>query len=178
MAGERTLAEPRLKVTPWFSIPTLPNQWLIQKSTSYNLQFAPWCAPTPSNQCPYQVSSYYSLRFPWYSLDKILNVKVTTARSNVKSRSHHDIAYPQSLIDVHTKYLPSTPYRFRDIVQTKFKISRSLQHGQWSKQDHTMTLHTYTPQPTSLLSSAGTMFANFGIIARWLIANQWSVKFK
>ena len=29
-----------------------------------------------------------------------------------------------------------------------------------------------------LTPSAGTMFANFGIIARWFFANQWSVKFK
>ena len=28
--------------------------------------------PTPPNQCPYQVSTYYTLQFPRYSRDKIL----------------------------------------------------------------------------------------------------------
>ena len=40
----------------------------------------------PPNQCPYQVSTSYTLRFPRYSPDKLLQVKVTTARSKVKSR--------------------------------------------------------------------------------------------
>ena len=40
------------------------------------------CTPTPPNQCPYQVSTCYTLPFPRYSLDKILKVKVTTTRSN------------------------------------------------------------------------------------------------
>ena len=30
------------------------------------------CTPTTPNQCPYQVSTSYTLRFPRYSLDKIL----------------------------------------------------------------------------------------------------------
>ena len=30
------------------------------------------CTPTPPNQCPYQISTSYTLRFPRYSLDKIL----------------------------------------------------------------------------------------------------------
>ena len=30
------------------------------------------CTPTPPNQCPYQVSTSYTLRFPRYSPDKIL----------------------------------------------------------------------------------------------------------
>ena len=34
------------------------------------------------NQCPYQVSTSYTLRFLRYSPNKILWVKVTTARSN------------------------------------------------------------------------------------------------
>ena len=35
----------------------------------------------------------YTLQFLRYSLDKILKVKVTTERSKVKSRSHHDVAH-------------------------------------------------------------------------------------
>ena len=38
--------------------------------------------PTPLNQCPYQVSTSYTLRFLRYSLDKIFKLKVTMARSN------------------------------------------------------------------------------------------------
>ena len=38
------------------------------------------------------------------------------ARSKVKSRSHHDVAHLQSLINVPTKYKLPTPYSFRDIA--------------------------------------------------------------
>ena len=58
MAGKDTLAEPRLKITPWLSIPALPNQQVIEESTFYTLQF---------------------LR---YGPDKILKVTVTTTRSS------------------------------------------------------------------------------------------------
>ena len=55
--------------------------------------------PTPPNQCPYQVSTLYTLRFLRYSPDKIFKLKVTTARSKVKSRSDHDVAslHPQPM---------------------------------------------------------------------------------
>ena len=53
------------------------------------------------NQCPYQLSTSYTLWFQRYCPDKILKVKVTTERSN---------------------------------------------------QGHTMTVHTYNPQPMSLPS--------------------------
>ena len=82
------------------------------------------------NQCPYQVSTSYTLRFPRYSLDKILYVKVTTARSKVKSRSDHDVAHLHPLINVPTKYQLPTPYGFRDIARTRFYSSRSLWQGQ------------------------------------------------
>ena len=36
-------------------------------------------------------------------------------------------------------------YGVRDIAQTRFYRSRSLQQGQRLNQGHTMTLHTYTP---------------------------------
>ena len=78
-------------------------------------------------------------------MDKILKVKVTTARSKVKSRSHHDIAHLQPPTNVPTKYQVPTPYAFRDIAQTRFYRSRSLQQGQRLNQGHTMTVHTYTP---------------------------------
>ena len=104
------------------------------------------------NQYPYQVSTSYTLRFPRYSPDKILEVKVTMARSNVKSRSHHDVGHLHPLTNVPTKYQLPTPYSFRDIARTRFSNSRSLQQGQRSNQGQTMTLHTYTFQPMSLPS--------------------------
>ena len=51
--------------------------------------------PTPPNQCPYKLSTCYTLPFPRYSLDKIFKVKVTSARSN---RGH--------TITLHTYNLP------------------------------------------------------------------------
>ena len=72
------------------------------------------------NQCPYQVSTSYTLRFLRYSPDKIFKLKVTKARSKVKSRSHHDVAHLHSLTNVPTKYQLPTPYGFRDTGRTNF----------------------------------------------------------
>ena len=68
------------------------------------------CTPTTPNQCPYQASTSYTLQFPSYGLDKILQVKVTTARSKVKSRSHHDIAHlhPQPISPPNINFLHLT----------------------------------------------------------------------
>ena len=58
------------------------------------IKVTPWrCTPPPPNQCPYQISTSYTLQLPRYSTDKILKVKVTTARSKIKSRTHHDVAH-------------------------------------------------------------------------------------
>ena len=103
------------------------------------------CTPTPPNQCPYQVSTFYTLPFPKYGLDKILKIKVTTTRSKVKSRSQHDVAHLHPLTNVPTTYQLPTPYGFQDIARTRFYRSRSLRQGQRSNRGHTMTLHTYTP---------------------------------
>ena len=62
--------------------------------------------------------------------NKILKVKVTTTRSKVKSRSHHDIAHPHPLTNVPSKQQLPTPYVFRDKARTRFYRSRSLQQGQ------------------------------------------------
>ena len=62
------------------------------------------------NQCPYQVSTFSTLRLPRYIPGKILNVKVTTANSNVKSRLQHDIAHLHPLTSVCTKYQLPMPY--------------------------------------------------------------------
>ena len=43
------------------------------------------------NQCPYQVSTFYTLGFLRYSPYKIFKLKVMTSR--IKPRSHHDVAH-------------------------------------------------------------------------------------
>ena len=79
VAGEHILAEPKLNVTPW-------------------------CTPTPTNQCPYQLSTFYTLWNPRNSPDKISKLMVTMIRSKVKSRSHYDIAHLHPQTNVPTKY--------------------------------------------------------------------------
>ena len=87
----------------------------------------------------------YTLLFLRYGQDKILWVKVTMARSKVKSRSHHDDAHLQPLTNVPTKYQLPTPYSFRHIARTRFYRSRLLRQGQRSTQGHTMMLHIQHP---------------------------------
>ena len=117
--------------------------WQVN-TLSQRKKVTPWSTPTPLNQCPYQVSTFYTLWNPRNSPDKILKLMVTMTRSKVKSRSHHNVAHLQPPTNVPTKYQLLTPYCFQDIVRTKFYRSRSLWQGQRSNQGHTMTLHTYT----------------------------------
>ena len=117
------------------------------------IKVTPWRrTPTAPNQCPYQVSTSYTLRFPKYSPNKILSVKVTKAGSKVKSRSCHDGAHLHPLTNVPTKYQLPTPYSFQDIARTRFYRSRTLWQGERSNQGYIMTLHTYNPKPMSLPS--------------------------
>ena len=58
------------------------------------------CTATYLNQYPYQVSISYTLQFLRYSLEKKLKIKVTKARSKVKSRSHFDVAHLHPPINV------------------------------------------------------------------------------
>ena len=104
----------------------------------------PLRTPTSPNQCPYQLSTFYTLWNPRNSPDKILKLMVTMTRLKVKSKSHHDIAHLQPLTNATIKYQLPIPYGFRDIAQTRFYRSRSLRKGQRPNQSHTMTLHTYT----------------------------------
>ena len=100
--------------------------------------------PTIPNQCPYQASTSYTLRFLRYSPDKILKVKVTKARSKVKIRAHHDVAHLQPPTNVPTKYQllhltvseiqPGQDFQIQG--QTRFYRSRSLRQGQSSNQGH------------------------------------------
>ena len=148
-AGDHTLAEPKLKVTPCRCTLTPLNQCNYQVSTFYTLQnlrigpdkikiknhrqnhshcnkvksqtIIPWCyTPTTPNKCPYQLSTSYIWWFLRHCPHRILKVKVTTARLKVKSRSHHDAAYLQPPANVPTKYQLDTPYAFQDITRTRF----------------------------------------------------------
>ena len=58
-----------------------------------HMKVTPWPCTTIPNQYPCHVSTAYTLQFLRYSQDKILKVKVTTANSRVKSRSHHDVVH-------------------------------------------------------------------------------------
>ena len=102
------------------------------------------------NPQPMSLSTSYTLQFPRYSQDKILKVKVTTARSALKSRSHQDVPYLQPPTNVPIRYQLPSPYGFRDITRKRFHRSRSLWQGQRLNQGHNMTLHTYNPQSMSL----------------------------
>ena len=85
------------------------------------------------------------------------------ARSNVKSRSDHDVAHLHPLTNVPTKYQLPTSYSFRDIGRTRFYRSRSPQQSQMSNQGHTMTLHTYTPNqcPYQVSTSYALQFLRY-----------------
>ena len=88
--------------------------------------------------------NFFTLRFLKYSPDKILKVKVTTARSTVK-KLHHDIAYVHST----TMSLPSIKFLQLTISKICPRMdlrSRPLWKCQRSNQGH--TLH-YTPTPTA-----------------------------
>ena len=68
------------------------------------------CRPRQANQFPYQVSTSYTLRFLGHSLDKI--IKVITAMSTIKSRSHHDDTHPLTSTNVPNNYQLPAPYGF------------------------------------------------------------------
>ena len=53
---------------------------------------------------------------------KIFKLKVTTAKSKIKSRSHHDVAHLHPLTNGPTKYQLPTPYSFWDTAQTNFYL--------------------------------------------------------
>ena len=82
------------------------------------------------NQCPYQVSTSYTLWFPRHNPDKIFKLKVTMAKPKIKSRSHNDIAHLHPLTNVPTRYQLPTPHSFPDITQTRLSNSRSLRQSQ------------------------------------------------
>ena len=75
-------------------------------------------------------SNFLHLLISEIGSDKILKVKVTTAWSKVKSRSHHEIAHLHTLTNVATTYQLPTPYCLSDVARTRFSTSSSLRQGQ------------------------------------------------
>ena len=145
----------QIKVRLWRCTPTTPNQcpytvsflhlmvsdiaqtrfYMSRSLRQDQIKVRPWrSTPTPPNQCPYQVSTSYTLRFPRYSPDKIFKLKVTTARSKVKSMSDHDVAHLHILTNVPTKYQLPTPYGFWDTARRKtFPVDRPPIQTPWVK---------------------------------------------
>ena len=113
-----------------------------------NVNVTAWCTPTPPNQCPYQVSTFYTLWNQRKNPDKILKLIDTMTRSKVKSRSHHEVAHLQPPTNVPTKYQLSSPYGFRDTARTRF-----IGQGHYSKVKGQIkvTLRPCTPTPPNQL---------------------------
>ena len=92
------------------------------------------------NQCPYQVSTSYTLRFQRYTADKILYIKVSTARSNqghtMMLHTYNQCPYQLSISYTLQllRYIPDKIFKLKDTTAC-----------QRSNQGHTMTLHTPTP---------------------------------
>ena len=79
---------------------------------------------------------------------RFFKVKVITARSKVKSRSHYDEAQLHILTNVPTKYERPKPYGFRVMARARFFNVKVI--TAWSNQGQTMTRHNYTPLPMFL----------------------------
>ena len=107
--------------------------------------------PTPYNQCPYQVSTFYTLQNPRNSVDKILN-SWSLWQGQRSNQGHtvmlHNYKPNQYPYQVSTSYTLQFPRYSPD----KIYRSRWLPQGQMLNQGHTMTLHTYNPQSMSLPS--------------------------
>ena len=124
MAGKHTLTELRLKIT--------------QILTSYTLQF-PRYSPDKNFKFTVNMAKVKGqIKVMRYSPDKIFKLNVTT-RSNIQSRSNHDVAYLHPLTKLLTSYTLWFPkYSPDKILKVKVTTARS-------NQSHIMTLHTYTP---------------------------------
>ena len=124
MAGQHTLAESKLKVTPW-------------------------CTPTSHNQCPYQVSTSYTFQNSraWTRSSKSRSLQQGQRSNQGHTMLLHAFTPNQCPYQVSTSY---TLWFLRYSLD-QFYRSRSLQ-GQRSNQGQTMTLHTYNPGPMSLQS--------------------------
>ena len=86
-----TLQNPRNSLDKiFFKLKVTATRSKVKSRSHYNVAHL---QPQSNVPTPYQVSTSYTLGFPRYSLDKILMVKITTARSKIKSRSHYIAAH-------------------------------------------------------------------------------------
>ena len=100
---------------------------------------------TPRNQCPYQVSTFYTLRFLRYRLDNIFKLKVTMARSN---KCHTMTLYTHTPpTNVSTMYQLPTPYDFLHIAQ------KNLFPSPTHPSIRTLWVKTIPTLPTQLLNN-------------------------
>ena len=72
---------------------------------------------------------------------------VTTTRSNAKSRSHHDVAHLQPLINVPTKYQLPTPYSLGDSPDKILKVKVTTAKSKVKSRPHHNIAHL-KPPPT------------------------------
>ena len=96
----------------FFNLPNFYRSRSLQKGQRSNQGHTMTLHTYTPDQCPYQVSTSYKLRFLRYTPDNIFKHKVTTASSKVKSKSHHDVAHLHPLTNVPTKYQLPTHYGF------------------------------------------------------------------
>ena len=115
------------------------SQWSNQDNTMTLQTYTP-------NQCQQHVSTFYTLQFSRYSPGKILKVRAIAARSKVKSRSHHDIAYlhPQPMSQ------PSIDFLHPIISKIKphqdFKVKGTIPRPKVKSRSHHDAAHLH-PQP-------------------------------
>ena len=103
---ENILAKPTSKDTPW------SHHYYVSQLQSYI-----------PDQCPYQVSNSYTLRYLRYSLDKISKFKVTTARSKIKSLLQYDIAHLPSI--PHPQPFSLSSIRFLHLIVSVIQLGRN-----------------------------------------------------
>ena len=84
------------------------------------------------NQGPHQVSTSYALQFLRYSLEKILKVRVTMARSKVKSRPHYDVTHlhpqPMSLPNINFLHLTGSEIQAMPKPNVKSRSHHDVAH--------------------------------------------------
>ena len=94
------------------------------------IKATPWhCTLTLSNQCQYQVSTFYNLWFPWLARTKRWRSRSLQEgkRSNQVHSMKHEAVHLHPITDVPAKYQLSIFYSLPDIALTRSEWSRSLQ---------------------------------------------------
>ena len=82
----------------------------------------PHCHTYTPNLCPYQVSTSNALWFLRYGSDNSSKVKVTMARTKVKSRSHHHVAH----LHPNQRLYQVSPYTLRFLRYSPDKIFKVM----------------------------------------------------